>query len=409
MQFATSYFNRYKSLPAFYPEPPDENVEILLFIPCYDDEFIFETLDSLNKANPIESKLEVIVIVNSGEKTPSAIVEKNRIIFAQLQEYADCRYYEKFHLLPIRIEGTVKKKAGVGFARKVGMDEAVRRFAAIQKPHGLIVSMDADTLVAPNYLQVVEQAAKNDSSSCFTFQFRHDFDPKRYPDEVIHACKQYETYLRYYRLALKAANYPFAIHTIGSCFAVRAEMYTKLGGMPIRQAGEDFYFLQKAAKMQPVLELKEQIVFPSPRISRRVPFGTGTAVENIIAEGYYPVYNFELFKILKSFYDLFPALEKNDVIDKIPIEVMHFIGLDDFNTVLLECRKYSASSKAFVKRMYDRFDAFFIIKFLNSFDKNSAFPPVDIKEAGKALLSFYGIEKSGDLYDLIVALDIHIS
>ena len=386
MSFATPYFTRYKSLPPFFTEQPDEDVHIIVMIPCYDDAFIFETLRSLENAHPIASKTEVIVVVNSGETTPKEIVERNRTIYNKLQQQANTACYAHFQLLPLWIEGTAKKKAGVGFARKAGMDEAVRRFAAIGLPQGLIVSLDADTLVAPNYLEVVEKAYKDTSAHCFTFQFRHLFDTERYSEDEIRACKLYEIYLRYFRLALKTLNVPYAIHTIGSCFAVRAEAYTKLGGMSVRQAGEDFYFLQKAVKMHPIREINECVVFPAPRVSDRVPFGTGASVRNIVKAGHYRVYNFELFRLLKKFYDLFPALEQEDIQEKIPQEIIAYIRRKSFNDSLAECRKYASSPNAFKKRMYDKFDAFFIVKFLNSFDSTSNFPPVDVLEAARMMI-----------------------
>jgi len=404
MNFATPYFSRYKVLPPFFSDQPDDDLKIVIMIPCYDDEFIFETLTSLDKANPISSKFEVLVVVNSGERTPVEIVERNQAIYNRLLQQATTAPYKSFRLFPVLVEGTVKKKAGVGFARKVGMDEAVRRFAAINHPEGLIVSLDADTLVAPDYLKVIERAYESEEA-CFTFQFQHCFDRERYTKEEIQACKLYEIYLRYYRLALKTLNVPFAIHTIGSCFAIRAEAYIKLGGMPVRQAGEDFYFLQKAVKMNSVCELNDPVVFPSPRISERVPFGTGASVRNIVAERNYSVYNFGLFKLLRVFYGLFPALEHTDVQHEIPTEVIDFIGLETFNDLLAESRKYSSSSKTFLKRMYDKFDAFFIVKFLNSANHKKAFPAVDVIEAGKAILQYYGKTTEQDLYDQIFLLD----
>lgn len=408
MNFAEPYFSRYKLLPPFILEKPKDDLNIVVVIPCYDDEFIFETLRSLNKANPIRSGIEVIVVVNSGEKTPVSIIQKNREIYSRLQSEAEDKIYNNFTLLPVLIENTVRKKAGVGFARKTGMDEAVRRFAALNKPMGLIVSMDADTLVADNYFQVVEKCFQNDAAFSFTFQFQHDFNPARYTEEIIRACQKYEIYLRYYRLALKTFDFPFAIHTIGSCFAIRAETYTKIGGMPPRQGGEDFYFLQKAIKMHPVYEVQDVIVHPSPRISGRVPFGTGASIRSIVETVNYPVYNFELFLLLKSFYALFPALEHEELTDRIPSEIINFIGKKVFDDVLEECRKYSSSSKTFLKRMYDKFDAFFIVKFLNSFGKNSAYPHVEVEEAAIKILSIYGIKNPDNVYEDILSLDIQL-
>ena len=414
MNFAAHYFERYNALPPFFSDSIDEATGIIVIIPCIDDEFIFSTLDSLESASIVNTKIEVIVNVNSGEKTPSDIVKRNRIIFDRLKEKAEARFYKNFSLLPILVEGTIKKKAGVGFARKTAMDEAVRRFAVIDNPNGLIVSLDADSLVAKSYFQEIEKVMYNNPARCFTFQFKHNYDAGFYSEDVINACKLYEIYLRYYRLALKTFDFPFAIHTIGSCFAIRAEAYTKLGGMTSRQGGEDFYFLQKAVKMHPVYELMEPIVFPSPRVSNRVPFGTGPSVRNILEKGHYFVYNFKLFGLLKDFYKQFPYMENPDkgnddnIKRSIPPEIMNYIGTDAFDEILSECRKYSSSSKAFVKRMYDNFDAFFIVKFLNTFNDSNDYPPVDVMEAGKTLLRYYRVNEINNIYEQIFTQDLDV-
>ena len=405
MYFADHYYIRYKVLPPFLKDNTEEAVDLIVTIPCMDDDFIFHTLESLESTDPVCSKIEVIVHVNSGEQSPTEVIEKNRKIFQTLKQKAETGFYTHIKLLPIGTEGTIRKKAGVGFARRVAMDEAVRRFASIQKPDGLIIALDADTLVEKNYFQEIAQVMNKTTAQCFTFQFQHHYDSAIYPPEVINACKMYEIYLRYYRLALKTFQSPFAIHTIGSCFAIRAYAYTQLGGMPPRQGGEDFYFLQKAAKMNPVCEVRRPIVFPSPRISNRVPFGTGPSVRNIIEKGKYTVYNFELFRLLKVFYDLFPACRQEDMTSHIPPEILNYIGLHPFKQTVEDCRRYSATSNAFVKRMLDHFDAFFIVKFLNTFNQSDIYPPIDVFEAGKIILNHYGITEINDLYNQITCLD----
>ncbi|MDR3266559.1 MAG: glycosyltransferase [Tannerella sp.] len=407
MNFAANYFVRYTALSPLFTGMPDADLSIVVIIPCYDDPFIISTLDSLESASTIDSKIEVIVNVNSGENTSPEIVERNRQIFTELKRLSDTGFYKNFKLLTMKVEGTIKKKAGVGYARKTAMDEAVRRFAAIDKSDGLIVSLDADTLVSKHYFEEIRRASLHSDYKCFTFQFRHDFDTEKYGTEVVEACRLYEMYLRYYRLALRTFDVPFAIHTIGSCFAVRAETYVKLGGMNTRQGGEDFYFLQKAVKMHPVHEITAQIVFPSPRMSNRVPFGTGPSVGNIIEKrGKYMVYNFCLFALLKSFYGLFPDMEHKDLRDKAPTEIINYIGSHEFDAIVAECRRYSSSSKAFIKRMYDNFDAFFIVKFLNTFNDSALYPLMEVTAAVEMLLEYYGMEDSSDLYGDLVLADL---
>ena len=147
---------------------------------------------------------------------------------------------------------------------------------------------------------------------------------------------------------------------------------------------------------------------------RSVPFGTGPSVRNILENGYYCVYNFKLFGLLKDFYKQFPDMENpsnennDDIKRNIPSEIMDYTGSDAFDEILSECRKYSSSSKAFVKRMYDNFDAFFIVKFLNSFNNSGDYPPVDVMEAGKTLLRYYRVSEINNIYEQIFIQDLSV-
>ncbi|MBQ5457971.1 MAG: glycosyltransferase family 2 protein, partial [Bacteroidales bacterium] len=149
MNFAESYYKRYSVAPKIFNGNPRSDTGIIVVIPCYDDEFIFTTLRSLDSAKCPPCSVEVIVVVNSAEDTDVAVVEKNRRIYASLCEKKGS--YLNFALLPYIIEGVPHKIAGVGNARKVGMDEAVWRFATIENPRGVIVSLDADCLVSEDY------------------------------------------------------------------------------------------------------------------------------------------------------------------------------------------------------------------------------------------------------------------
>jgi cellulose synthase/poly-beta-1,6-N-acetylglucosamine synthase-like glycosyltransferase len=216
MSFAQNYFQRYKSQPKIFSDNPCSNTGIIVVIPCYNDPFIFKTLDSLESAKNIDSNVEVIVIVNSGEKTDESIVEENRKTFDKLSEYAAKNYFTKFRLLPTIIEQTPKKIAGVGFARKTGMDEAVRRFDHIENHSGIICSLDADTLVSEDYFtQIYKFYEQNKKAGACIFQFQHNFNKTIFTNEEIEACKLYEIYLRYFRLALEYTGFPYPIHTIG--------------------------------------------------------------------------------------------------------------------------------------------------------------------------------------------------
>lgn len=406
MNFAESYYKRYSVAPKIFNGNPRSDTGIIVVIPCYDDEFIFTTLRSLDSANCPPCSVEVIVVVNSAEDTDVAVVEKNRRIYASLCEKKDS--YLNFALQPYIIEGVPHKIAGVGNARKVGMDEAVWRFATIENLRGVIVSLDADCLVAEDYFTEIYSrfyCAKDHPNAC-SLQFRHNFDEKLYSKQEIDACRRYEMYLRYFRLAQKVAGIPQCLHTIGSCLAVTAETYARMGGMARRQAGEDFYFLQKLALQSKVASVDKPIVFPSPSVSERVPFGTGRSVKKIIETGSCKVYNFGLFLLLKEFYSAFPSLYDGD--STIPREIIEFVGEQKFKSLVDECRKNTSDRKSFVKRMFAKFDVFFMIRFLNGFDEQSDFAPVEVEIVVSELLDYYGITSVKNLYEDILELDVSI-
>src|SRR5690606_7285065 len=118
------------------------------------------------------------------------------------------------------------------------------------------------------------------------FPFRHE-GPADEP--VTRATELYEASLRYHVLGLAHAGSPYAYHSIGSTLAVQARAYALVRGVPKRSAGEDFYLLDKLAKVAPLLRARGEPVRIRARFSTRVPFGTGPAVARIAATGSVPV------------------------------------------------------------------------------------------------------------------------
>jgi hypothetical protein len=413
MSFADNYFKRYKSQPKIFSDNPCSNTGIIVVIPCFNDPFILKTLDSLESAKSIDCNIEVIVIVNSGENTDKSIVEENRRTFELLQELARKNHFTKFKLLPTLIEGTSRKIAGVGFARKTGMDEAIRRFDIIDNKDGIICSLDADTLVSEDYFTEIKHFYElNKKAGACIFQFQHNFDKTLFTSEEIEACKLYEIYLRYFRLSLEYTGFPYPIHTIGSCFSAKAENYCKAGGMSTRQGGEDFYFLHKLAPMCNIGIIRKAIVFPAPRISDRVPFGTGPSVRKIIGESSYKVYNFQLFVLLKQFFDNLEVIYQNseDYTNLIPEEILQYSGMAYLNDTISECKSNSTNFQSFRKRFFSNFDAFYIIRFLNSFENDSSFEPEDVQVCTEKLLleknDSITIHNPESIYDLVLKADV---
>ena len=112
--------------------------------------------------------------------------------------------------------------------------------------------------------------------------------------------ERYELHLRYYVDRLRHAGSPYAFHTIGSTIAIHAEVYARVRGVPRRSAGEDFYLLNKAAKVAPVFAATRPEIVIRARLSDRVPFGTGPALRAMGDVSSFASYACESFDLLRE-------------------------------------------------------------------------------------------------------------
>ncbi|MEM1297270.1 MAG: hypothetical protein AAGH89_18040, partial [Verrucomicrobiota bacterium] len=307
-------------------------------IPAKDEPNLLESLESLAACGETSSDGEVIVVLNSGENEEASTVQRNAQLEEQARKWSACngRSNLGFHIL--NCPNLPSKHAGVGLARKIGMDEGCRRLEAIGNREGVLVCFDADSLCDPNYLSEVEALFRQDPScQACSIYFEHPIEGSEFSPDVYRAITDYELHLRYYIRAQQFAGFPHAIQTIGSSMAVRCDAYQAQNGMNRRKAGEDFYFLHKFTPLERVAELTTTRVIPSPRKSHRVPFGTGKAVGELIEEGavcrtYHP----SSFQDLRSFLALIEPLaalkkaELDSFLAKLPVSVRSFLSTQDF-------------------------------------------------------------------------------
>jgi hypothetical protein len=167
-------------------------------------------------------------------------------------------------------------KQGVGLARKIGLDVALalrRRGRAGPIAH----TTDADATLPDDYFGATALVEASHASAA-VYPFRH---VPCGDDAVDERTAQYELFLRYWVAGLSFAGSPYAFHTVGSAIAVSLVHYARVRGVPRRQAGEDFYLLNKLAKVAPVVRLTTSAIHVASRYSDRTPFGTGRAVERL--------------------------------------------------------------------------------------------------------------------------------
>ena len=351
---------------------PNKGVGIIIVIPCFREPDILQTLESLNSCYLPNQNVEVIVLLNHSEIASDEIKEFNNKTKIELKNWHSKQKNErlKFYIVgPVELQ---KKWAGAGLARKNGMDEAVWRFNYLQKPNGIIVSLDADTLVAKNYLTEIEKHfEQNPKNVGATISFKHQ--TAGLAQKQLEGILLYEKYLEYYKDALDFTGYPYSMFTIGSAFAVTANSYVKRGGMNRRQAGEDFYFLQNLVQQGKIGEIKNTKVYPSARLSNRVPFGTGPILQKWMngEEDLNLTYNFnafadlkELFKIKEKFFKI-DEKEYNQLIFDLPDSIQQFLIVDKFWNELFDLNNNCSTIKTFQNRFFQKFNAFKILKYLN--------------------------------------------
>lgn len=342
-------------MPPHISELPDKNLKTVVVIPCYNEPDILKPLKSLLRCDSTKFPVEIIVVVNASEKTPPEILSQNAQSVREIELFSRNNSRKDIKIYCICENSLPKKHAGAGFARKIGMDEAVRRFHSTGNEEGVIVSFDADSLCSKNYILEIENFfLKNKKAEGVSIRFEHDIDDESFPVENRGAAAKYELYMRYYVAALKFAGFPYAFQTVGSAFAVRVAPYCLEGGMNRRQAGEDFYFLHKIIPRGRFYNLDSAAVFPSIRFSDRVPFGTGITLSQT-ANSDYNVYCFESFLILKDFFTA----------GKIQPLMREFLDRNGYSDAEKEMRENSSSQKTFQKRFFTWFDAFRVLKFLN--------------------------------------------
>lgn len=391
----TSYLQQRAIFPPQIWAKPSLNLGIIVVIPAKDEPYLLLSLMALHRCTRPTCDVEVIIVINGADKDSEDVKERNLALLNQVRNWAKKNRRYGFKFYAIHHPDLTPKYAGVGLARKIGMDEATWRFQKIKNPKGIIACFDADCRCDENYLVSLEAhfKAKPKAQACSIY-FEHPLSGANFEDEIYQSIISYELHLRYYIQAQRFAAFPMAYHTVGSSMAVRCTAYQKQGGMNRRKAGEDFYFIHKFTGLGQFQELNTTRVIPSPRPSTRVPFGTGRAILGIIKDkGNYQTYALQSFEDLRLLFSVVLSLYKEASLATLdlPDSVRAFLKTQSFEERLVEIRKHTASSRSFRKRFFQWFDAFMLMKYVH-FTRDHFYPNVNVMDAAKALLHKLGIE-----------------
>jgi hypothetical protein len=374
MSFAGTYLERVSLDPQIDYQVPSPNLSFVVAIPACNEPDLIKTLHSLRNCQQPDGDVEIIIGLNSSESAGEDVIHQNLLTEKEISEFAQVHSDHRFRVLHTNRSGIREKDAGAGVARKLAMDHALSRFSKLNNPDGIIFSLDADTLVEPNYFRAVEEHFR-DYPGCraCSLYFEHPLKGQDFTESVYRGIMHYELHLRYYIQGLRHAGHPHAYHTVGSAFCVKAGVYASQGGMNKRTAGEDFYFLQKIIPLGNYHDLNSTCIIPSPRPSPRVAFGTGPVISKFISGEIKSIdsYNPLAFNDLSEFISRVPSFysgskdEIRQIFDSLPETIRADLG-KEFHSRVEEIKRNSAREETFRKRFFRWFNMFRTLKYINS-------------------------------------------
>lgn len=305
------YLSRYASPEVAVAEAWDERYRSVLVVPAFREAagMLHQYRAALDTA---PGRVLVIVVVNAASSLAESTWPLHRDLLLDLggprpmqlssAPPAWLARHEGWDVLSIdraHPETCLPERQGVGLARRIGCDVALALHAAGRIEVPFFYCTDADAVLPPGYFDE-PLASAGAAFSAITFDYWHvpGDDPA-----IDAATAVYELGLRYYVAGLAHAGSPFAFHALGSAMAVEASAYAAVRGFPKRLAGEDFYLLNKLAKVAPIWRDRARTVSLQSRASLRTAHGTGVAAVRLAAEsrtGTAAFYNPHVFDLLAA-------------------------------------------------------------------------------------------------------------
>lgn len=361
-----------------------------------------DTLPKLIKSLEKNDKLELhntllLIVVNNSVSSSEEVKNDNQKTLAYLKKIKS-----KVNISFVDAASSGKemddKDGGVGLARKIGMDLALTKFDYLSINKNIMICTDADCIVDSDYISEISQEFNRNNFEAAVVNFAHDISGR---DEETKAIICYEIFLRYYVLGLSFAKSDYAFHTIGSTMLCTPDAYVKVEGMNKRKAAEDFYFLEKLAKIYPMGEIKSTFVHPSKRSSWRVPFGTGRSVDRYLSNSRdeYLLYDPKSFVILKTWLEVFfDNLVPNPsslikISNNISPALSDFLSKQDFGNFINKVLLKNNNPNEIEKQKHFWFDAFRTLKLIH-YLRDATYPNINMFDAIDELLKIIKIENS---------------
>ena len=293
------YFARYAEPEAVLAGELSERYLAALVVPvCGEAPSLLDGFQNALSRAP--ERVLLVLVVNATDASSAAIQSENQRLLAHLAATFPARraitregvgtwgwlgsaeHHDLLWLDRASPGACLPAREGVGMARKLGGDLAASLWARGQLSCPLIASSDADVTLPADYFQrLTEPILESRKSAAWLWPYRHRAGGDA---EIDAATVLYEISLRYYVLGLAAAGSCYAYQSVGSSLCVDAAAYVSVRGVPKREAAEDFYLLDKLAKIAPLRRPAVAPIEIRARVSERVPFGTGRRSREIAGE-----------------------------------------------------------------------------------------------------------------------------
>lgn len=349
-----------------------------------------------------EAEARTVYLLRTLEASLQSLIEIDNLTYGELENGRGVIIVDR-----CSEERQIPTKQGVGLARKIGADLACYLIATGTIKNRWIHSTDADVTLPANYFDGALDAEYTESQSsevpvALVYPFKH------LPESGYEiASELYDWSLRYYVECLKWAGSGYAYHTIGSLIAVDFEAYAKVRGFPKRSGGEDFYLLNKLAKVGQIKSLNTPVIKVAARPSQRVPFGTGPALcritENQNAVIAHLFYHPEIFYQLKlvlflinkawtssgnltadSAKDILWVLKPSVMLGSDYMQIIEALEVLGFTKAWKHAVKQSSNEQQYVKQMTVWFDAFRTLKFVH-YMRDHGYPSLPLKDVLKKM------------------------
>jgi hypothetical protein len=409
------YLERYAEPEARMARELGHQYEAVVVVPAHAEapSFVDELEPALKAA---KSRVLLVVVVNGTDASTEAVHDANARMLSALSERLVARQElsavegspataalgrpSSYDLLVIDRASPGRRLPpgeGVGLARRIGTDLALAHFDNGGVVSPWLCATDADARLPLDYFPRLAGLAKQPLSADGTRRVGLSLPFWHYPSgdgAIDEATAIYEVSLRYYTLGLASAGSPYAYQSMGSSLAALADAYAEVRGFPKRQAGEDFYLLDKLAKVGSIHRPAGDPVLLRSRTSDRVPFGTGSRVRDILGDDgkllFYHPRTFELLGLtLRALRRAVLARSEDTVVVELQRQLeVGMVGaistaLDELQAfeALRETLGASPDARVRERRLLTWFDALRTLRFIHLIEAPAGLPRVPLEQA----------------------------